>query len=230
MRMVEEFYRAYRALAERYDHATGVIRHAHRTMAEAFPNQVPSMFADDSPVFSGTDPRTPDENVLKQNGEFSDDSDTVGRRRPLKQQLKDPFGSVERVQKSLNFDETEVKESTRFEKSSKPNECESEEILKLKECIAKLESEKEAGLAQYQLSVDKLSQLELEISQTQEDFRMYSDRATKAENEVVILKESLSKLESEKELKLQEYERSLERLSDLEAIISTAREDTEKSN
>lgn len=60
MKMVEEFYRAYRALAERYDHATGVIRHAHRTMSEAFPNQ--SMFADDSPPgsMSGTDPRFAD--------------------------------------------------------------------------------------------------------------------------------------------------------------------------
>ncbi|XP_073148561.1 protein NETWORKED 1D-like [Henckelia pumila] len=231
MRMVEEFYRAYRALAERYDHATGVIRHAHRTMAEAFPNQVPSMFADDSPVFSGTDPRTPDADAFKQNGEFTDESDTVARRRALKQQLNDPFGSVEKVRKGLNFDETEEKENTRFEKSSKrAEERESEEILKLKEYIAKLESEKEAGLVQYQQSVDRLSQLELEISQTREDFRVYSDRATKAENEVVILKESLSKLESEKESKLQEYERSLERLSDLEAIIYTAREDTEKSN
>ncbi|KZV32705.1 hypothetical protein F511_35593 [Dorcoceras hygrometricum] len=232
MRMVEEFYRAYRALAERYDHATGVIRHAHRTMAEAFPNQVPSVFADDSPVFSGTDPKTPDEDAFKQNGECNDVSDTVARRRALKQQLNDPFGSVERVRRGLNFDETGEKEnSTRFEKSSKPDvERESEEILKLKEYISKLESEKEAGLAQYQESVDKLSQLELEVSKTREDFRVYSDRATKAENEVVVLTESLSKLESEKELKLQEYERSLVRLSDLEAIISTAREDTEKSN
>lgn len=62
MKMVEEFYRAYRALAERYDHATGVIRHAHRTMSEAFPNQVPPIFSDDSPASfgSGTDPRTPE--------------------------------------------------------------------------------------------------------------------------------------------------------------------------
>lgn len=59
MKLVEEFYRAYRALAERYDHATGVIRHAHRTMGEHFPNQ-DQMFADDSPISSlpGTDPRT----------------------------------------------------------------------------------------------------------------------------------------------------------------------------
>lgn len=231
MRMVEEFYRAYRALAERYDHATGVIRHAHRTMIEAFPNQVPSMFADDSPVFSRTDPRTPDEDAFKQNEEFTDELDTVARRRALKQQLNDPFGSVEKVRKGLNFDETEEKVNIRFEKLSKPDEeRESEEILKLKEIIAKLESEKEAGLVQYQESVDKLSQLELEISQTREDFRVYSDCATKAENEVVILKESLSKLESEKELKLKEYEKSLERLSDLEAVTSSAREDTKKSN
>ncbi|EPS70567.1 hypothetical protein M569_04197, partial [Genlisea aurea] len=54
MKLVEEFYRAYRSLAERYDHATGVIRHAHHTMAEAFPNQVQSMFPDES-----SDPSTP---------------------------------------------------------------------------------------------------------------------------------------------------------------------------
>ena len=62
MKMVEEFYRAYRALAERYDHATGVIRHAHKTMAEAFPNQVPMMLTDDLPVVSPTEtkPHTPE--------------------------------------------------------------------------------------------------------------------------------------------------------------------------
>ncbi|CAN1126443.1 Protein NETWORKED 1A [Linum perenne] len=38
MKLVEEFYRAYRALAERYDHATVELRHAHRTMAQAFPS------------------------------------------------------------------------------------------------------------------------------------------------------------------------------------------------
>ncbi|KAI9125493.1 hypothetical protein K1719_002911 [Acacia pycnantha] len=47
MKSVKEFYRAYRALAERYDNATGVIRQAQQTMAEAFPNQVPMLLADD---------------------------------------------------------------------------------------------------------------------------------------------------------------------------------------
>ncbi|CAA6658523.1 unnamed protein product [Spirodela intermedia] len=64
MKLVEEFYRAYRALAERYDHATGALRQAHRTIQEAFPNQIPSTPTDDPP--SGTsatadsEPHTPE--------------------------------------------------------------------------------------------------------------------------------------------------------------------------
>lgn len=38
--LVEEFYRAYRALAERCDHISGELRQMHYTMAEAFPNQI----------------------------------------------------------------------------------------------------------------------------------------------------------------------------------------------
>lgn len=60
MKLVEEFYRAYRALAERYDQATRELRQAHRTMTEAFPNQVPFVMADISPSGSahGTVPHT----------------------------------------------------------------------------------------------------------------------------------------------------------------------------
>ncbi|KAF9590271.1 hypothetical protein IFM89_032279 [Coptis chinensis] len=61
MKLVEEFYRAYRALAERYDHATGALRQAHQTMAEAFPNQVPFVLPDDSPSSATeTEPHTPE--------------------------------------------------------------------------------------------------------------------------------------------------------------------------
>lgn len=54
MSLMEEIYRAYRALAERYDHAQGALRQAHRTMAEAFPDQIPLEF-DDEPS-SGISP------------------------------------------------------------------------------------------------------------------------------------------------------------------------------
>ncbi|KAK8938339.1 hypothetical protein KSP40_PGU007657 [Platanthera guangdongensis] len=57
MKLVEELYRAYRALAERYDHATGALRHAHRTMSEAFPNHIPLALPDES--LSNNTPETP---------------------------------------------------------------------------------------------------------------------------------------------------------------------------
>jgi hypothetical protein len=50
MALLEELYRAYRALAERYDHAAGDLRQAHRKIAEAFPDQVLLDLDDDLPT------------------------------------------------------------------------------------------------------------------------------------------------------------------------------------
>ncbi|RZC50275.1 hypothetical protein C5167_018702 [Papaver somniferum] len=40
LKLVEESYRAYLALGERYDYATWALRQAHKTMLEAFPSQI----------------------------------------------------------------------------------------------------------------------------------------------------------------------------------------------
>ena len=50
MTLLEELYRAYRALAERYDHAAGELRQAHRKIAESFPDQVLMDLDDDLPA------------------------------------------------------------------------------------------------------------------------------------------------------------------------------------
>lgn len=253
MKLVEEFYRAYRALAERYDHATGALRQAHRTMAEAFPNQVPFVLADDSPAGSAnemTDPQTPDMptpiramfdpdelqkdalglsshfHALKKNEAFTEESDTVTIRKGLKQ-LNDLFGSVEagshakfserKARKGLNFQDAEEKERSVQNNGSHNIQArvlsESErlgkaeaEISTLKKTLAKFEAEKEAGLLQYQESLERLSNLESEISRAQEDSKGLSEQASKAEAEVQTLKESLAKLESERETSLIQYQ------------------------
>ncbi|XP_051118463.1 protein NETWORKED 1D-like [Andrographis paniculata] len=225
MKMVEEFYRAYRALAERYDHATGVIRHAHRTMSEAFPNQV---FGDDSPggSASGGDMRPPEMTMSTPMGEYIDESESISNRKAVKP-FKDPFGHARR---ELTFDEEEEMEQNNHDKDpnlSKPNQ-ETEEIQKLKEAITKLEAEKEAGLAQYQQSLDKLSQLQNEISKVNEDYKILSDRANNAENEAAVLKEAIAKFEAEKEAKLQEYQQCVDKITNLQTVISAAQEDTRK--
>ncbi|CAL5436936.1 unnamed protein product [Camellia sinensis] len=257
MKLVEEFYRAYRALAERYDNATGVLQQAHRTMAEAFPNQVPMVLGDDSPASSAseTDPHTPEMSTprhsffdpddlqsdalgqssshfhaVKRNGAFSEESDSVPNRKGLKQ-FNDLFGSVHnaksgegRVRKGLSFNEAEEKERSI---ESKENH---KEIQTLKETLAKLEAEKEAGLSQYQQSLERLSKLESDVSRAQEDSIGLNERANKAEGEVQSLKEAITKLEAEKEVSLLQYQQCLERIANLENVISQAKEDAGELN
>ncbi|XP_042042876.1 protein NETWORKED 1D-like [Salvia splendens] len=231
MKMVEDFYRAYRALAKRYDHATGVIRHAHRTMTEA---QVPMEFADDSPAssLSGADPRTP-ESI----GGYTDDSDNGSRERTSKPFIGS-FRPIERVKRGLNFDEAKDKVEGVFsnennhvgDKSSSKLEqqSDSKEIIALKEAIAKLEAEKEASIVQHQQTLDKLSQLETEISRTREDFSMLKDHANKADTEVAALNRALATLEAEKESKFQDYQNCLDKISELQTAVSTTQDDAQK--
>lgn len=269
MKLVEEFYRAYRALAERYDHATGVLRQAHRTMAEAFPNQVPFMLTDDSPAVSADgEPRTPDlppiralfdpdelqkdalgisssphSHAVKRNGAFTEESDSVPGRKGLKQ-LNDLFGTVEgvgRARKGLNFPDAEEREQGGQDSGKNDIKArvlsESErvgraelEILTLKNTLAKLEAEKDAGLLQYQQSLERLSNLELEVSRAKVDSRGLNERASKAEAEVQTLKEALAKLEAEREASFLQYQQCLDKITNLESNISHAQQDAGELN
>ncbi|KAF8401735.1 hypothetical protein HHK36_012681 [Tetracentron sinense] len=282
MKLVEEFYRAYRALAERYDHATGELRQAHRTMAEAFPNRLPFVLADDSPSGSTTEaePSTPkmphpirslfnpDDlhkdalgllsshfHAVNRNGAYTQESDSVRSKKGMKQ-LNDMFGSGEvashhvkfeegKVRKRLNFDKAEEEEQNLKDGVSQlsrenPNLetwvlSESEgagkaetKVQTLNEALAKLEVEKEAGLLQYQQNLERLSNLETEVSRAQEDAKGFNDRASKSEIEVQALKAALTKLEGEREADLLQYQQCLDRISNLEKTISQAEEDARK--
>ncbi|TMW95738.1 hypothetical protein EJD97_008419 [Solanum chilense] len=253
MKFVEEFYRAYRALAERYDHATGVIRHAHRTMTDLG-------LGDDSPA--GSDPQTPElspmlslfdleelqkdalgvaasnTHDLKSNGGSTDESHSVMKRKVFKQR-NNLFGDQGRfadgrVRKGLNFSEADEKVVQTNESNSLQTRAlqdsermvESEEILKLKKALAQVEAEKEAGLIQYQQTLEKLSHLESEVSRAREDSRGFGERASKAEVEARTLRDALSALGAEKDANLKLYQKSLEMISELENTVSHAQENS----
>ena len=266
MKLVEEFYRAYRALAERYDHATVELRQAHRTMAEVFPNQVPYVLADDSPSGSSgpeVDPHTPEMphpiralldpddlhkdamglsstslQTMKRNGERSEEFDTGISKRGLKQ-FNEMFGSRELVAQNSNVAEGrmrkdpkvhEAEESERnlqhgfFSKSQHAGEAE-REVETLKKTLAEIQVEKEAILLQYKQSLEKLSHLERDLNQAQRDAGGLDERASKAEIEIKILKEALVELEAERDAGLLQYNQSLERISSLENMLSVAQDD-----
>ncbi|CAN6969796.1 hypothetical protein IGI04_033036 [Brassica rapa subsp. trilocularis] len=201
MQLVEEFYRAYRALAERYNHATVVIHKAHQTIAEELPNQVSFIFGDESHAGADGDPQTPD---MRPPIRARGDPDDV------------PFGKARKGLKFDDGDET-VSESERATKAEA-------EVAALKDFISKMEAEKEATLAQFEKNLERLSNLESEISRAQEDSARLNDKASSAEAEIQTLRQVIEKLESEKESTLVQYQQCLQRIADLEEARKDAGE------
>ncbi|CAD6205908.1 unnamed protein product [Miscanthus lutarioriparius] len=164
MALLEELYRAYRALAERHDHAAGELRQAHRKIAEAFPDQVLMDLDDDLPAETssiGTDMDNPD--MAPYFLSFINASD-------LKRHAKDDQ-DYERLHKelaSLSQENQDLKDriSSMLEQGNKA-EC---EILRLKESLAQHKAEKEAAVSLCQQSTARLQNLKSEIMHTQEKF------------------------------------------------------------
>ncbi|CAN6310114.1 unnamed protein product [Urochloa humidicola] len=164
MNLLEELYRAYRALAERYDHAAGELRQAHRKIAEAFPDQVLMDLDDDLPAETAsveTDMDNPDMSPYFLSFINATDS---------KKRNKD-YQDYERLHKELaslseENQDLRARISSMLEQSNKA-EC---EILRLKESLAQQEAEKEAAVSLCQQSTARLQNLKSEIMHTQEKF------------------------------------------------------------
>ncbi|XP_031112406.1 protein NETWORKED 1B-like [Ipomoea triloba] len=216
MKLVEEFYRAYRALAERYDHVTGELRHAHKAMAEAFPNHIPFLLAEDSPSKGSTleaEPHTPEMlqqirampeaddfhknssswiHALQMIGTYPGESDTGSSERGLKQ-LNEIIGEGEDTSKNSRLMDGGLVRGLSDIGDRFHNEVSkiSSENLNLK---AKLLSE--------------------------------TERAGKAETEVQSLKEALADMQAKKESLLLQYQQCLEKLSAAESELLQAQKDS----
>ena len=235
MKLVEEFYRAYRALAERYDHATVELRQAHRTMAEAFPNQVPYVLGDDSPSGSSGPEGEPHSLEMPHPiRAFLDPDDlrmdSLGlsiNKKGLKQ-LNELFGSRDAVSQVSKVADGKLKKGLKIHEAAEVDtgkQAETE-VQIIKKALSEIQTEKEAVLLQYQQSLQRLSSLERELS----DFRGIDERAGEAEIEIKILKENLVKLEAERDAGLLQYNKCLERISALENVISKMEEDAKGLN
>ncbi|KAK4434047.1 protein NETWORKED 1A [Sesamum alatum] len=225
MKLVEEFYRAYRALAERYNHATGELRHAHRTIAQAFPDQVPFELVEDSPSkSSGEDPNTPeikhpvralfdaddllenarvlstsDMHAIKTSGLHKEDPERGMRKRGLKQ-LHEMFGGKEAATGGS-------KSTNGRERTGPEQERDSEESFH-----------------------DELRQLAIQYQNLKEKILQETERAGKAETEAQGLKKALADMQAEKEDVFLQYRQCLEKLSKIEEELNNARKDSMSLN
>ncbi|XP_077245371.1 protein NETWORKED 1D-like [Tasmannia lanceolata] len=213
MKLVEEFYRAYRALAERYNNATGELRQAHQTMSEAFPNQIPFVLPDDSPSGSSgmeVEPHTPEMphpiralidpddlqkdalglsshiSAVKRNGGYPENNDTVTSKKGLKQ-LNEMFVDHSK------FAEGRVRKGLIFQEEER-NSSEKKTYYGSRN-IQDHEMEKEDTYGKTKALQDQVSRLSTENQSLKKQVMSESERAYKSETEVQKLQKTVSELE-----------------------------------
>ncbi|KAK4800603.1 hypothetical protein SAY86_021090 [Trapa natans] len=226
IKLVEEFYRAYRALSERYNHATLELRLAHRTMAEVFPDQVPNSLSDES-----TSNSSPDHDPESQTFLDTEGYDSIANKKALKQVHDELFGSEDSVHPSFQHGLSQLSHEIKNLRTKVVSESERAsraefDVQALKTILAQIQNEKDFIFADYEMNMDKLSKLKGELNCAQEEATGLDERAGRAEVEVKILKESLAKLEAERDKGLLKYNESLKMISTLEAMFQKAESET----
>ncbi|KAJ0979400.1 hypothetical protein J5N97_014874 [Dioscorea zingiberensis] len=155
MNFVEETYKSYRALAERYDRISGELHKANHTIATAFPDQVQFAIEDD------------DDDGLPR-AITSIDSSKVHK----------PPAEIPQISiRNKNRHENSVNKTAKNRRvtSQISKEKAQEEIDRLQKAILVLQTEKEFIKSTYESGVAKFWEIEEEIGEMQEDVCLLQD-------------------------------------------------------
>lgn len=147
---VEEAYRAYRALAERYDHMSGELHKANHTIATAFPDQI-------------------------QYSLLEEDNDNLPKAFTAVERRKIHKSTVEELMKKKHGEKSRPKGSG--EKSAAPvsKDNAQAEISRLQKEILVLQTEKEFVKSSYESRIAKYWDLEKKINEMQEEVCYFQD-------------------------------------------------------
>lgn len=246
MKFVEDFYRAYRALAERYNHATGALSHAHRTIAEAFPNHISLALSEESPSISpGTEawPCTPEIpsplhplfepddlhkdalsgtgyfHTVNRNAAYAEDA-SFATKKGLKQ-LNEMFSPREGIPR-VNLHEGKVRKGLNFQEEeesfSRSKTPADPKILSEQEV-----KEKENGRIEIIHLQEEVSQLSIENKKLKIQLELESTNSDLSRTEVQSLKFAITKLESEKQAIFSQYQLLREKISSTDNEIIRAK-------
>lgn len=225
MKLVEDFYRAYRALAERYGHATGVLRHAHRTMAEAFPDKVKSMPANGRTSMNyGVDSDDFPPEMSDYHGGFSEISSL-----PIFDTCKGSAGPLEEFMSAESKTGLEELDSL-FDPPGAEKSCfyscgdgegveeaisGAEKELFYSKAVMAIEAEKKATALELEKSLERATNMEMELARVQENCRQLEERAKEAELGFQSMKEALIKAEATRAADLLEYQKCLNETAEI---------------
>ncbi|CAL0332076.1 unnamed protein product [Lupinus luteus] len=214
--LVKDFYRAYRALAERYDHATVELRHAHKTMAKAFPSHTHHyMPFDDSPC------DTSESHIQGMPHPICESLEPAFQFSPINAEEFEDGGSGKGLKQKLKRQSySEYEHAGRAES----------EVQTLRKALAKMQSDKDDIFLQYQKSSEKLSKMESDLIKPHKDEGGLDEQASNSEIKIKILNDEFARMEAEKDVGLLQYNKSLEKIAVLEAKITLSEENSRMLN
>ncbi|KAJ4890783.1 Protein NETWORKED 2D [Raphanus sativus] len=167
---VEESYRAYRALAERYDHISTELQNANTTIASVFPDQVPNFAMDDDDDNGG------DSKFAKRQNLSGANNVPGAPKLPVKE-LKSAVVKVAtkklQPRKSMKYTGGSSNVVVKSSGLSKPEAM--GEIDKLQKEILSLQTEKEFVKSSYERGLSKYWEFEKSIKEKQERVCWFQD-------------------------------------------------------
>ncbi|XP_031499230.1 kinase-interacting protein 1-like [Nymphaea colorata] len=218
---VEEFYRNYRSLAERYDHISGELHNARSTIATAFPEQVP--FA------------IPHEESSKEKGTLStargESSDGLSKKPPpppppsLAKRL-DPNNLKSKMSNSTNSDPAVDKAVAQKEIDKLQKEA---LMLQVEKELVK--SSYEAGLAKYWDLEGQILEVQATLCLLQEEYGLGSSIEVEKEQALMAVtalrscEQMLGNLQEEQQKSLLEVQTESERIKIMEESLKLLKDD-----
>ncbi|KAM0971095.1 hypothetical protein PS1_019290 [Malus domestica] len=160
IQFVEETYRAYRSLAERYDHISTELQNANNTIASVFPEQVQFAMDDEDEYPSPKMPRRPPDISKWSIPEVPPKGPTKDLRSPLTKTTSKNKLEPQRSMKSLS--------AKTVPKSGLTKPQAREEIDKMQKQILSLQTEKEFVKSSYENGLAKYWAIENQIKGMQE--------------------------------------------------------------
>ncbi|XP_042507617.1 protein NETWORKED 2B-like [Macadamia integrifolia] len=225
---VEESYRAYRALADRYDHISGELQNANNTIASVFPEQV--QFAMDDEDDDGS-PKKPDS---------STNVNSIPKVLPAPPKLNIPkIPSFRRKDakdtSTLPTKKVQPKKAKSTSKGSQMRTAEAlQKIDRLQKGILALQTEKEFVKSSFESGVEKYWEIEKQINEMQEEVCTLQDefgvatvieddeaRTIMAATALKSCQETLVQLQEKQEQSAEEARAEFQRIKDAHEKLQT---------
>eukprot|EP00252_Welwitschia_mirabilis_P025730 TRINITY_DN816_c0_g2_i1.p1 TRINITY_DN816_c0_g2~~TRINITY_DN816_c0_g2_i1.p1 ORF type:complete len:1785 (+),score=496.31 TRINITY_DN816_c0_g2_i1:585-5939(+) len=236
--LVEEFYRAYRALAERCDHITGELRQIHHSISEALPKPIEHVFRGDSAGAPQGQIQPNDASSLEE----MEDAREVSRQQGLKylSEIFAEYGTTEKKISELREELKIVQEENQKMKeqwSSKLDEISilKEQIVSLKNRNGELNTEGQLLTQKLQIETEEREKLKTDIQGLESQMGLKEVENKKLQDELAYrdkkikeIEEKVNTAEKERDVLQVEMEKIMHKMNSLIEELTSSRNEEER--